>query len=414
MVILTLLAVAWGAGPARADWPQFLGPHRNGISPETGLARRWPQEGPPTRWRVDLGPGFGGAAIVDGRVFVLDRVEISADALRVFDLESGKEIWTYGYDAPGRVDFDGSRSTPAVDASFVFIIGPFGHVHCIDRESRKKRWARHLIDDDDTEPPGYGFGQSPLLYRDTVIFMPLSRNVGVVAVEKASGRTRWQTGPIGDFGERQYTSPISVTLDGVAQVVVMARPYVVGLDADTGTELWRYDGYGCQVQIPTPTPCSANRLFLTGGYGAGSAMIRVHRAGGQIGVEPQFRLPQLGSIIPNALLIDGHLYANCNTKRERDGLVCIDLDGNVRWKTGEAPRLGWGNMIAADGLIYLVDSDTGTLHLIEADPSGYKPLASAALLSGESIWGPLALADGCLMIRDHSQMKCIDVRPAER
>jgi outer membrane protein assembly factor BamB len=402
-----LLVVAPAGG---ADWPQFLGPARNGLSSETGLARSWPKDGPTVTWTVQMGPGFGGAAIHSNEVLVLDRVEDERDDLRVFDLDSGKQLWNFTYDAPGHTSLHGSRSTPAVDEHHVYTIGLFGHIHCIDRTTHKPRWTLHLIEDFATPPPGYGFGQSPLLTPDAVILAPLSNSAGVVALEKKSGRVLWRSKPIGEGGNRQYASTLSTVIDGVEQIIVIAAPFVVGVDASNGEELWRYEGFACRLQIAGPTPVGDGRFFVTGGYGAGSAMIKVGRKGNQFAARQLMRLPKFGSIIPNALYVNGHLFANCNTKVDTHGLTCIDLDGNVLWNTADAPRLGWGSLIAADGLIYLTDSDTGMLHLIDADPEVYTPLASAKLLSGKDIWGPLALSDGRLIIRDQAQMRCVDVR----
>lgn len=403
------LVGAVSARSADADWPQFLGPMRDGTTTAAGLARQWPPEGPKQRWRVPLGVGYGGAAIHNGQVFVLDRVDNQRDVMRVFDLKSGEELWTYAYDSPGRVSHDGSRSTPALDDRFAFTVGPFGEIFCIDRVTHEMRWTRHFIDDYGADAPSWGFSQSPLLVRDMVVVAPLSRKAGIVALDKATGQERWRTGPLGETGERYYVSPLLTTVDGVEQIVMMAKPYVAGFDATNGKMLWKYDGYRCKIQIPGPTPIGDGRFFLTGGYGAGSAMIQVHRIGERFEVKSLFRRPDYGSIIPNTLLVNGYLYANINTKKSKDGLACIDLEGHVQWKTQQSPRLGWGNMIAADGLIYFVDGASGKLHLIEPRPHGFRQLASSKLLDGKEIWAPLALSDGNLVIRDQAQMKCIDV-----
>src|SRR4030042_3308532 len=112
------------------DWPQFLGPERNGTSPEKGILRSWPETGPEVLWTADLGPGFGGPVIKDGKAYLLDRDDKYGDYMRCFDMETGKELWKYGYEAPGSVEFPGSRSVPAVDDKYVYSCGHNGDLYC--------------------------------------------------------------------------------------------------------------------------------------------------------------------------------------------------------------------------------------------------------------------------------------------
>ena len=468
------------AGGATGDWPQFRGPNQDGISPEKGLLSTWPEGGPKVLWTVPLGAGFGGPAIRDGEVYILDRIDNAQDVLRCLDLDTGRELWRYPYDATGKLEHNGSRATPTVGKKYVFTIGPFGHVHCIDRASHEVVWSKHLLKDFGGKMPTWGVAQSPALYRDTVILAPLSEKAGVVALAKTTGKELWRSGPLGGLA---YVSPRITHLGGVDQVLIIsasklprssegrrgrARPSrgdrggpagpdrnsrprheattgtahgstgrsghgpaasqpgpripgyvtrvtnrVVGIAAADGRVLWTYGDWRCLNAIPNPTPVGDDRVFVTGGYFAGSVMLKIKPKEGKFTVETIFKLPDYGAQIPNPLLHAGHLYMVCNGNFKKDGLVCIDLKGNVKWKTGRKPNLDRGHTLIADGLMYSIDGAKGIVRLIEPAPTGYKEVSQAKLLGGREIWAPMALADGKLLIRDQHQMKCLDLRPPE-
>jgi hypothetical protein len=156
-----------------ADWPQFQGPGASGISPETGLARSWPEGGPPALWTLQVGTGFGGAAVQGGEVYLLDRLGDTQDALRCLDLATGRELWRFAYDAPGELPHPGSRQVPSVADRLVYTVGPFGHVQAVDRRTHRSAWSRHLLNDfGGGKVPEWGFAQCPLVYGDTVIVAP--------------------------------------------------------------------------------------------------------------------------------------------------------------------------------------------------------------------------------------------------
>src|SRR4030042_890039 len=148
---LTLIAVIVMvmSGSVLADWPQYLGPDRNAISPEKGLLRSWPEAGPKVLWAISLGAGYGGAAVSDGKVYVLDRDGNEKDVLRCLDLTTGEEQWSYSYDAPGRVQHPGSRSTPAIDGNYVYTCGSFGDLYCFDKNTHKPVWNKNVWKDSD-------------------------------------------------------------------------------------------------------------------------------------------------------------------------------------------------------------------------------------------------------------------------
>jgi len=395
---------------AAADWPQFGGPKKNGAAEgEKGLARSWPESGPRELWSHDIGRGYGGPSIRDGRAYLLDRHGNEADVLRCWDLQTGEELWNYRYSAPGRTGHEGSRSTPTVDEKYVFTIGPFGQLNCIDKGTHRPVWGKNLLADYGGKRPHWAVSQSPAVYKDLLIVAPSAPRAGVVALAKATGEEAWRSGPL---GKMEYASPLIATIGGVDQVVVVSDGgRISGLDVRNGALLWSYGGWRCRIPIATPLAIGDGRFFLTGGYGAGSAMFNVRSTGGKFRAIELFKIDPPGAIIHNALLHKGHLYVKHNNKRTSRGLMCLDLSGNVKWTRGEAAKFDFGATLLADGLIFSLDGKEGVLRLIEPTPTGYKLLGEAKIFPGQQeIWAPMAISGGRLVLRDQRQIKCLDVR----
>ena len=405
--ILILVLSSFGLA---ADWPQYLGPNRNAVSTETGIKRSWPAGGPKVLWTIKLGEGFGGAAVSQGKVYVLDRIGETGDILRALDLITGKQDWTFAYDAPGKLDRGGSRSVPAVDGNYVYACGPFGHFHCVDKRTHKVVWAKNVWTDYTSEDlPRWGIAQNPLVYGDLVILASQTQKAGVVAYDKRTGEEKWTTPALP--GKAGYVSPKIVTLDGDDHVVMIsANGAVVGLDPLTGRQLWSYGGWQCKIPVPNVTEIGDGRIFITGGYRAGSTMIRVEKKSGSFAVKEEFKTDEFGTHVHPAILYNGYLYGHCSTNETRDGLMCLSLDGQVMWQTGRNPLFDKGGFILVDGLFLSVDGDKGRLYLIEPSPDGFKELSKAKLLDTNTCWAPLALSDGKLLIRDQKQMKCVVVK----
>ena len=413
---------------AIADWPQFQGVNRDGRSLERGLSRTWPEKGPKVLWSVRLGPGFGGPAVVDNEVYVLDRVDNKQDVLRCLDFTTGKELWTYAYDAPGKVGHNGSRGTPTVSADYVYSIGMMGDLTCVDRKTHKLVWRKHLLKDFDGRKSNWGVGQNPVLHENHLIVAPQGPSAYVVALDAATGTEVWRSKQLGGPG---YCSPAVVTLGGRKQLVMIAPQgktpkdgdnggeklsgKVAGISLEDGTILWTYEGWSCKIPIPFPMQLPGDRLFVTGGYKAGSVMIQVTASGNEFAVKELFQLDmqECGSQIHQPILHENHLYLNSNSNERMDGMLCMTLDGNVLWRTKETrglPIFERGNLLFADGIIIALEGKKGTLHLVDPSPEGYRELAKAKLFSGSKMWSPMALSQGKLLARNQREMKCVDLK----
>ncbi|MGA2498945.1 MAG: PQQ-binding-like beta-propeller repeat protein [Tepidisphaeraceae bacterium] len=443
---LVVVAVGGAISPAMfaADWPQFQGPERSGISPETGLARSWPEGGPKVLWTVDVGEGFAAAAIRDGKVHVLDRSPNGKDVLRCLDLGTGQEEWTCAYDAPGKLQYPGSRQVPTVDEKLIFAMGPFGNFNCIDRATHQIVWSHHMVNDfkdpavdnaaDDptdraallarTRVPTWGFTQAPALYKDTVIVAPQTRNVGLVAYEKTTGKLRW-TSPYVGRNWYDHVSPYVTTLCGVDQVIMIGQPgdpekwppaIISGVDAGTGKMLWQMrTWHSYKIPISSPVRIGEDRLFVSGAYGIGCFMLKIGREAGRWTTDYVFKDNKNSAAqIQNPIYYRDDIYVqSCNEPGAgNNGLTCLDTSGEIKWRTGPKQVFGSGGLLIADGLIYVMDGNTGELNLFEARPDECRQLATARVLAAEGrlVWAPLALSDGKLVVRDQHQMKCLLVK----
>lgn len=424
------------------DWPQYLGPERNSISQQKNILRTWPETGPEVLWRTDVGIGYGGPVVKNGKIYILDRNDEEGDKMRCFDLNSGEELWKFEYEAPGEVMFPGSRSVPIVDDKYVYSCGPYGDLYCIDVETHKPVWNKNIWTDFGGEipeggKPGFGgafptwaISQCPLIYGDLLILASQAPEAGVVAYDKNSGELKWKTASLGLTG---YVSPIIVKIDGDDHLVMITasgggrggQPIepgsVVGINPLSGELIWEFNNWTCRIPVPSAVDAGDNKLLITGGYELGALMIQVQKNDdGTYETKELFRTEEFGDQTKTPLFYKGYFYAEYGTNNKRDGLTCMNIDGEIMWKTKRDPDFNKGSMLIADGLILATDG-SNSLYLIEPDPDGFKPLASAELLAaqengderasrfGTQNWAPIALADGKLLIRDQSQMLCVKV-----
>jgi outer membrane protein assembly factor BamB len=398
-----------------ADWPQYLGPQRDGVVHDAkGLARSWPQGGPKHLWETPVGAGYGGPAVYGDSVLLLDREGDSRDVLRRISVADGHDIWRYAYDAPGKLDHNGSRPTPATDGNLVFSIGEFGTISAVRFSDGQPVWQGDLIKDWDAKRPDWGVSTSPLLYGDWVVVMPWGKKGALAALDKQTGKPVWVTPNIRGVIE-EYQSPTGMTLDGQDMILAAGRQgYLMGVDAKTGQPLWEYDGFPkTGWQIPSPLPIGDGRIFLTGGYGAGCVMIKVERDGQQWKVTELFKNKNMGTKCAQALLWDGYIYGNSSDVG--GGLRCLTLDGQYVWDSARAGggTFDLGNLIIADGLIYIINGGNGDITMAEASPEGYKQLGRAKLLAPPEPWGPIVISNGKLFARDMHKMYCLDLTSSQ-
>ncbi len=407
------------------DWPQYLGPNRNSVSVEKGILRTWPEKGPEVLWTASIGIGYGGPVIKDGKIYLLDRDDKVGDKLRCFDLSNGKELWNFAYDAPGSVMFPGSRSVPAIDGNRIYSCGPYGDLYCIDINTHKPIWNKNVWKDyGGGEIPRWAITQCPTVYGDLLIVASQAPQAGVVAYEKLTGKVKWATPSLGPVG---YVSPEIVKVGKESHVVMITASAgrgasasggkVIGIEPLTGKILWEYTNWQCGIPVPGALDAGDGRVLITGGYQAGAAMIKIEKkADGSYSVKELYKNPDFGAHTQPPVMVNGNFYAQYTTNERKDGLVCMSMDGQIKWKTGKTPLFDKGGIILADGLLLSTDGSS-KLYLIEPDPAAFKPIATSELLKGETDdkkpsnqnWAPLALSNGKLLIRDQSRLICVKV-----
>lgn len=428
-LLIPIFVLLLGSTVFAQDWPQYLGPDRNSTSPQKNLLRTWPESGPEVLWSVNIGIGYGGPVVKNGKVYLLDRDDAIGDNMRCFDLSSGKELWNFAYDAAGAVMFPGSRSVPIVDDSYVYSCGPYGDLYCIDIKTHQPVWNKNVWTDfGGEEIPQWAISQCPLIYNDLLILASQAPGAGVVAYNKLTGDVAWKTGPLGPVG---YVSPTIIKISDEDHVVMITASQgrrgepqtggkVVGIEPANGTILWEYTNWQCRIPAPSANDAGEGKILIIGGYLAGAAMIKVEKVNREYKVSELFKTEEFGAHTKPAVLHNGYFYAQYGTNERRDGMVCMSMDGEIMWNTKRDPDFNKGSMILADGLL-LASDGAKALFLIEPDPKGFKPLASAEILDERAKdentasrfstqnWAPIALADGKLLIRDQSRMMCVKV-----
>ena len=391
-------------------WPRFRGVNFDAISTEdVSLARTWPTDGPRVLWSIEVGEGYAGAAVLAGRVYVLDYDhENQADAIRCLSLADGKEIWRYWYPVKVKRNHGMSRTVPAVTDKYVVTLGPKCHVTCLDSVTGKFRWMLNLVKDFGAKVPPWYAGQCPLI-EDGRAIIAVGGDSLMMAVDCETGEIIWQS-PNPRGWVMTHSSVMPTEFMGVRMYVYCGSGGVVGVSAEDGSVLWETTEWKIRVaNVATPVVVGEGLIFLSGGYNAGSMMLRLVQEDGAISARPDFRLEAeiFGSPQHTPIFYDGHIYG----VRPDGQLTCLDLNGQVVWTSTSAHKFGLGPYTIANGLIYVMN-DSGVLTLAEAAPSGYVQRASVKVLEGPDSWGPMAIASGRLILRDLNRMICLDI--AER
>jgi outer membrane protein assembly factor BamB len=416
--LVTILVALSVACAFAADWPGYFGPRRDSTSSEKGLLRSWPKEGPKVLWTNPVGIGYGGPAVSSGKVYLLDRDDKVGDNLRCLDLNSGKELWNFAYEAAYSANHPGSRSTPIVDGNNVYTCGQLGDLYCINTNTHKPVWNKNIWKDFGGGPlPRWAITQNPLIYGNLLIVAPQTSQTSVVAYDKLTGELKWKSPALS--GAAGYVSPSIIKVGGEDHLVMImagtgfgrntSGGSVNGLDPLSGKVLWTYGNWQCGIPVPHAVDAGEGRMLITGGYSAGAAMIKVEKkSNGSYGITELFKTVDFGAHTQPPILYKDHFYAQYTINERSDGLVCMSMDGKIKWKTGDEPAFNKGGAILVDGLLLSTDGNK-MLYLIDPDPSGFKPLASAELLEQGENWAPIALVDGKLLIRDQKNLKCVAV-----
>jgi len=409
-LVLTILLLLPAATATAANWPQFRGPDRDGTSQETGLLRAWPDGGPEVLWETQLGQGYSAPAIYDGKVYLNDYDEATFEFLiRCLTLDEGKELWRFKEKRRVRPNHGITRSVPATDGKYVFSLDPKAVLHALDAETGKEIWRKNFVQDYGSKIPPWYNGQNPLIEDDKVLVAPVGTSALVVALDKATGKEIWTT-PNPEGWLLSHASLMPAKLGGVDQYLFSVLQGTVGISAADGKLLWHFP-FKFNISVsPSPLAIDDERVYVTAAYDSGGAMFRVKRDGDKFTTEEIFghAADEWNSEVQTPILFKGHMFAV--GKKKRGLFTCLDFDGKPVWTSDGKAYFGLGSFILADGMWFILEGKTGMLRLLEASTEGYKELANAQILGGHDVWGPPALSDGKLVIRDFGRMVCLKVK----
>ncbi len=396
------------ASQLKGAWPWFRGPNRDAIADDgTPLLRPGGDWQPPRLWSVSMGQGYASAVVQDGCVYVLDYdEEARADTMRCLSLDDGREIWRNSY--PVRVPWNHgmSRTVAAVAGEFVISFGPMCQVACWNRQSGQCVWLKDLVLDHGATVPQWYAGQCPLIDGDQLILAPGGEAL-LMAVDYRTGEIVWQS-PNPRGWAMTHSSIVPIEFAGRRMYVYCGKGGVAGVAADDGSILWDTTAWRISAATcPSPVPIGDGRIFLCGGYNAGAVMLELREDGDRISTDVLYRLKakQFGSEQQTPVLFEEHLYGI----RQRDKqFVCLDLEGNEVWNSGQ-DKFGSSPYMIADGLLLALDDD-GVLTVAEATAEGYRRLGRAEVIEeGHDAWGPMALVAGRLIVRDMTRMVCLNL-----
>ena len=402
----------------QGTWPRFRGENLDNIvSEKQNLKDSWKEDEPQILWSVELGEGHAGPAIYKGKVYLLDYdEETREDALRCFSFADGKEIWRRSYGVHVKRNHGMSRTVPTVTEKDVVTIGPRCHVMCVDRETGDFKWGLDMVQKYGATIPQWYTAQCPLVDGDKVILSPGGTSI-MIAVNIHTGEIIWEAPNDGQW-KMSHSSIVPMNFNGRKMYVYSADGGVCGVAADgedEGKILWQSTAWKHSVVAPSPVILDDGRIFLTAGYGAGGMMIKIVPDGNQFKVEvlKEYQAKDgLACEQQTPVVWKGHLFGILpkDGGANRNQLVCVHPDDvqTMVWTSGKTTRFGLGPFIIADDKMYIL-SDDGTLTMIRPDTKRYIQLAQKKILDGHDAWGPLAIADGRLLMRDSKTMMCLEI-----
>lgn len=410
-----LLACAFliAASATAADWPQFRGPKRDGVSAETGLLADWPKDGPKQVWRAtDLGLGYGTPSVANGVVFGLGTRDTDGkkkDGVWALKEADGSELWFTPIDDPRNINQNnGPSGTPTVVGGKVYAVSSKGKLARLDAKTGKIDWQVDFVKDFGGSVPSWGYTESPLVDGDHVICTPGRKNT-LVALEKDTGKVVWKAEvPKGDGAH--YSSPIAVEIGGQKQYVQFVSGGIVSVGASDGAFLWRYDGPANGTANCSTPIFHDGHVFGASNYGKGGGLAKIEKADGKLAASEVYFEKRLQNHHGGLVLVDGFLYGEASGK-----LACINFKtGEIVW-SAPGGSAGKGSVTYADGHLYHRNEGGKLVLLVEANPKKYvekgrfeQPDRSTGRNS--EAWAHPVVANGRLYLRDQDKLLCFNVK----
>lgn len=425
-------------GSARADdWPQWLGPERDGVWREKGIVDKFPPSGPKARWRAAVGAGYSGPAVAGGRVYLTDRVLRQGQAapttgftkdkfagmerVLCFDEKTGAQIWKHEYDCRYEVSYPlGPRATPVVHEGKVYALGTMGDLKCFDAATGSLVWEKNFVRDYDARVPQWGFSANPLIDGDRLIVLCGGKGTVALALHKDTGKELWRALSASEPG---YCPPVIFTIGQTRQLIIWHPESINSLKPETGELLWSQP-FKIKAGLSIPTPrLSGDQLFITSFYN-GAIMLHLDQQQPRAKVvwqrpgrgERSDQTDTLHSIMVTPVIKEGYIYGVCSYGQLR----CLNMKGDRLWETFEATggkEARWGNafLVQHEDRFFLFN-EKGDLIIARLTPQGYHEISRAHLvdpldrLPGRLVvWTHPAFANRSVYVRNDRELACFSL-----
>ncbi|MFO0815391.1 MAG: PQQ-binding-like beta-propeller repeat protein [Gemmatales bacterium] len=388
-----------------ADWPQWRGPERTGLSKETNLLQQWPQEGPALHWKAsDLGTGYSSPTIARGKIYLQTTIDDVEYCIAMNEAD-GKRLWKTAIGKVGAnqgPQYPGTRASVTVDGDLLYCLASDGEITCLSAGDGSHRWQKNLRKDFGGKPGMWAFSESLLVDGDKLVCTPGNDSASLVALNKLNGDVIWKSS-IPDAGNAEYASIMVADFATGRQYVQFLRKGVVGVDAKTGKFLWKYSktiDQGANIL----TPIVVGQKVFTSGSRTGGGLIELQGDADEVKVKELYFNNKLAPSIGGAVLVDGYLYGSTS-----QGVFCADFaTGEIKWTNRS---VGASSVCYADGRVYLRGHSTGEVAIIETNPQAYTEHGRFKQPERSKIqaWPHPVIANGCLYLRDQNVMLCYKI-----
>ncbi|MHC4153246.1 MAG: outer membrane protein assembly factor BamB family protein [Planctomycetota bacterium] len=403
VVCLDVSANAAVSSSSSSDWPQWRGPNRDAKSTQTGLLKKWPEEGPELLWSTEgLGTGFSTVSISDGMIYTTGMVD-KEGILFAYDID-GNLSWKKVYGPEWVTETPGVRCTPTVNEGNVYVTSGMGTTSCFDAKTGDEKWKVDVFSQFGDEYPVWGIADSPLIIDNKIICTPGGSKATVVALDKKTGELVWASKSVDE--NSAFCSPIHVKRGGKDIIVTMLAESLIGINAANGDVLWS-DKCG-EGDINPPSPLYYDGcIYYTSGYDDESVMYELSEDGTQI------KRKWVNEVLDNhhggVVLVDGYIYGSNWKGNPRGNWVCLE------WETGkvmyETTWIGKGSIIFADDMLYCYEERKGTVALVEPTPEGFNIVSSFQITLGdEEHWGHPVICGGRLYIRHGDVLMAYNIK----
>jgi len=397
-----LAPVTAGNTTPEAEWPQWRGPLRNGLSTETGLLKQWPANGPAVAWSItNLGEGYGSLAIKADRIYV-QGTKGSESAIFCLNRADGKTIWSASLGP--KVDEsrgNGPRGTPTLDGDRLYVLTENGDLACLRERDGSRVWGKNILKEYGGSNPKWLISESPLVDGNRLIVSPGGGGAGIVALDKMTGAEIWRAKELSD--PAGYSSCIVADVGGVRSYINFTAGAAVGVRASDGKLMWRYTDVANRVANCTTPIFADNKVFFSSAYDTGGALLNLTAQNGEVKAQEAYFTRDMMNHHGGMVLVDGYLYGFSNS-----ALTCIEFNtGKMMWRERS---VGKGSITYADGMLYLL-GEKQLVGLAEASPKAYVEKGRFPITDhGRDSWAHPVVLGGKLYIRNQNELTCYDVK----